>query len=164
MTPPLHKTFWGRLPLYPKLIEMTSLPPPPLKKERREREREKGQRKKWKMTNWVCYFFLLKRSIWYAFMLFLHFSRVGHDSLGKAELSECQKRFSFGILLSCLHYHIIANAVTTKFEGIFWWSPFKFNIFPFDPPLFFMPPPSTPQIPPAPRPLLPQSNNKWTVP
>ena len=43
-------------------------------------------------------------------MLFLHFSRVGHASLGKAELSECQKRCFFGILLGCLHYHIIANA------------------------------------------------------
>ena len=119
---------------------MTSPPPP------KKRKRERGQRKQWKMTNWVCYFFLMKRLIWYAFMLFLHFSRVGHALLGKAELSECQKRFSFGILLGCLHYHIIANTVTTKFEGIFWWSPCKSNMFPFDPPLFFVPP-STPQIP-----------------
>ena len=42
--PPLHKTFLGRPPLYPKLIEMTF--PHPLKKERRERKRERGQRKK----------------------------------------------------------------------------------------------------------------------
>ena len=154
--PPLHKTFLGRPPLYAKLIEMPSLPPPPPKKRKKRKKEREGTKKK--MTNWVCYFFLMKRSIWYAFMLFLHFSRVGHASLGKAELSECQKRFSFGILLGCLHYYIIANAVTTKFEGIFWWSTFKPNIFPFAPslkPYFFHAPLplSNPTSHPPPTPI-----------
>ena len=45
IVPPLHKTFLGRPPLYPKLIEMT--PPPPLKKkEEKEREREREDKEK----------------------------------------------------------------------------------------------------------------------
>ena len=50
--PPLHKTFWRRLPLYPKLIEMTSLPPspPPPFKKRKKRKKERERTKK-KMKN-----------------------------------------------------------------------------------------------------------------
>ena len=45
--PPLHKTFWRRLPLYSKLIEMTSLPPPPPpKKKKEEKERERKDKEK----------------------------------------------------------------------------------------------------------------------
>ena len=44
IVPPLHKTFLGRPPLYPKLIGMP--PPPPLKKERRERKREREREDK----------------------------------------------------------------------------------------------------------------------
>ena len=40
--PPLHKTFLGRPPLYPKSIEMTSPPPP---KKRKKRKKERGQKK-----------------------------------------------------------------------------------------------------------------------
>ena len=62
------RIFLGAPPPLESLINWDE-PPPPKKKEKkkeRKREREREQRK---MTNWVCYFFLMKRLIWYAFFL-----------------------------------------------------------------------------------------------
>ena len=74
---------------------------------------------------------------------------AGHASLGKSELSECQKRCFFCILVGCLHYYKCRH-----FRQFFGGSPFNPNIFSFA----AAPPP--PLISHQPHYLV----KKWTIP